>query len=129
MKKTYKAKPLRFTVAVTVGGKRKMVSFKNDGSNNGSYYSTENEEEQKCLESHFMFGNMFSLDSEEEVVDGNSGNGGSELTEKEFKSVNEAKEFFTSDPYKIAVSKLATRDAVKEQGKLLGFDVKFEGEE
>jgi len=133
MLKTYRTiRNLNYSVGVKLpNGKKRYVEF-TGGTRYPRvimpYFMTGDERMQKALENSPSFNVSFILEKEREnIVDApNAPDDG--LEEKPFPNVNGAKDFFKSEPHKIAVSKLATKAAIISQGKALGFDVKFEND-
>jgi hypothetical protein len=135
----------KLCTSVYVKGKEVRIEFAGGDSVSNGVYVTGNPDIQSAIENNVGFGKKFRLlksynnttepaktqpakqakskpvktQAESEPVKTGSG------SEKVFKTVQEAKQFFSQPPYNIVKTKLRTSIEVIEKGKELGFDVIF----
>jgi len=129
-------------VIVSPESKRQFtIEFKPGyGRNAEGYYYTNDPVVQEAIENDKRFNKSFKIDkiNNLSIHEYNAKTKSSKqgevvpptvvFVEKMFKNVNAAKDFFRADPYKVPVSKLATKALIVAKGKTLGFETKFEND-
>jgi hypothetical protein len=139
-KKRYITDSIRYSITVDLKGKKTSINFIRVSSHrNGSAFTTDDKELQKAIEATQAFNTRVFVDEtfnprDIEAVKYSLNNpiGSVKAPEKvsslnqlpEFSTVNEAKDYFVKE-HGILVSKLQTKAQIREEGKALGFEVKF----
>lgn len=139
-KKRYKTSAIRYTMNIVVDGAIRELNFNRVSSvKSGSAYTTSCAKEQDAIEKSIAFNKRVFIDRAfnpndaadiKKRLDNPIGgipravNTNPKMVLKEFKNVNEAKDYFTGE-HELPVSKLATKAQIKTEGKKLGYEIKF----
>lgn len=125
MKKRYCTYSTHFIVSVKVDDKVKMIKFnERDAEKKLSCFSTDNAKEQEALENSSSFGAHYWVDETFIQVQPEPEEG-KPLTEMEFDTANEARDFLTSEPYNVVKNTIYQPKALLKKAAELGFEFKI----